>query len=53
LLTGCVTARLHSEDELSSVGRACGLAVGELFQDASEKRLLFLFRVWAPAEESV
>jgi hypothetical protein len=52
-LSGCVTARLHSDDELSSVGRACGLAVGELFQDASEKRLLFLFRVGATAEQRV
>ncbi len=45
LLAGCVTARLHSEEELATVGRECGLAMGELFQDESEKRLLFLFRV--------
>ncbi len=45
LLCGCVTARMHSEAELSAVGRDCGLALGELFQDESEKRLLFLFRV--------
>ena len=44
-LSGCVTARLHSEEELATVGRDCGLALGELFQDESEKRLLFLFRV--------
>ena len=44
-LSGCVTARLHSEEELATVGRDCGLALGELFQDQSEKRLLFLFRV--------
>ena len=45
LLSGCVTARLHSDEELATVGRDCGLALGELFQDESEKRLLFLFRV--------
>ena len=44
LLSGCVTARLHSEAELSVVGRDCGVALGELFQDESEKRLLFLFK---------
>ena len=44
-LAGCVTARLHSEAELATVGRQCGLAHGELFQDESEKRLLFLFKV--------
>jgi hypothetical protein len=44
LLSGCVTARLHSEAELAGVGRDCGVALGELFQDQSEKRLLFLFK---------
>lgn len=49
-LSGCVTARFHSEEELASVGRDCGLALGELFQDESEKRLLFMFRI-APTVE--
>jgi len=44
LLTACVTARMHTEAELGSVGESCGLALGELFQDESEKRLVFLFR---------
>ena len=44
LLSGCVTARLHSETELNGIGEQCGLALGELFQDESEKRLVFLFR---------
>ena len=35
---------MHSEAELNDVGRTCGIALGELFQDESEKRLLFLFR---------
>jgi hypothetical protein len=43
-LPGCVTARMHSEAELNDVGQNCGLALGELFQDESEKRLVFLFR---------
>jgi hypothetical protein len=51
VLSGCATARMHSEAELNSVGRICGLALGELFQDESEKRLLFLFRVEPTAQE--
>ena len=51
LLSGCVTARLHSEAELADVGRDCGLALGELFQDQSEKRLLFMFRIEPTAEQ--
>jgi hypothetical protein len=50
-LSGCVTARMHSETELNSVGHQCGLALGELFQDESEKRLLFMMRGGATAEE--
>ena len=48
-LSGCATARMHSQAEINSVTQQCGLALGELFQDESEKRLLFLFRV-APTE---
>jgi hypothetical protein len=44
LLCACATARLHSVEEINSVGRGCGVALGELFQDQSEKRLLFLMR---------
>jgi hypothetical protein len=44
LLSACVTARMHTQAELNDVGQNCGLALGELFQDESEKRLLFLFR---------
>jgi hypothetical protein len=35
---------MHSDAELNVVGEQCGLALGELFQDESEKRLVFLFR---------
>ena len=50
-LAGCATARFHSEEELATVGRDCGLALGELFQDESEKRLLFLFRISPTPEQ--
>ena len=43
-LSACVTARMHTQAELNSVTQQCGLALGELFQDESEKRLVFLFR---------
>ena len=42
---------MHSQAEINSVTAQCGLAAGELFQDESEKRLLFLFRVRPTAEE--
>ena len=50
-LTACVTARLHSQTELNGIGQQCGLALGELFQDESEKRLVFLFRADASPHE--
>ena len=50
-ITGCVTARMHTQAELNGVTRQCGLALGELFQDESEKKLLFMIRHGATAEE--
>ena len=53
-LSACATippARLHSTDELNAVALRCGLALGELFQDESEKRLLFLFKPASSAQE--
>ena len=50
-LSGCVTARMHTEAELNGVTRQCGLALGELFQDESEKRLLFMIRNGATPQE--
>ena len=49
-LSGCVTARMHSEAELSAAGRACGLSEGELVQETELKKVLFLYRV-APTRE--
>ncbi|MFL6856982.1 MAG: hypothetical protein ACJ8EB_03635 [Allosphingosinicella sp.] len=45
--------RLYSEAELSTVGRACRLAEGELLQEAEEPQLLFLFRPGATPQERV
>jgi hypothetical protein len=50
-LSACATARLHSVEEINSVGQSCGVAIGEVFQDESEKRLLFLMRPNATQEQ--
>ena len=52
-LSACAAtqARLHTQTELNDVGRNCGLALGELFQDESEKRLVFLFKPGATVEQ--
>ena len=45
MLAACATtARMHTQDQLNSVALGCGLALGELIQDESEKRLLLLVR---------
>ena len=44
LPSACATAQMHSEEQLNAVAQNCGLSVGEVMQDASEKRLLFLMR---------
>ena len=42
-LSACVTpARMHTEAQLNDVALGCGLALGELIQDESEKKLLLL-----------
>jgi hypothetical protein len=42
-LSACATpARMHDEAQLNRVALGCGLALGELIQDESEKRLLLL-----------
>ena len=50
-LAGCVTARMHTQAELNGITQQCGLALGELFQDESEKRLVFLFRPGSSPQE--
>ncbi|HEX6783574.1 MAG TPA: hypothetical protein VF098_02815 [Sphingomicrobium sp.] len=45
LLSACATpARMHTEAQLNDVALGCGLALGELIQDDSEKRLLIALR---------
>jgi hypothetical protein len=42
-LSACATpARIHDEAQLNRVALGCGLALGELIQDQSEKRLVLL-----------
>jgi hypothetical protein len=43
-LSACATARMHSEAQLNDVALGCGLSLGELIQDDSEKRLLLTMR---------
>ena len=44
-LSACATtARMHSTTQLNDVAVRCGLALGELIQDESEKRLLLSIR---------
>ena len=37
MLSGCVTARMHSPEELNVVANECGLALGQVAQDEEEK----------------
>jgi len=50
-LSACATARMHSVAEINSVGQRCGLALGEVFQDEAEKKLLFVVRPGAEPEQ--
>ena len=44
-LGACATpAVMHSEAQLNNVALGCGLALGELIQDESEKKLLLAIR---------
>jgi hypothetical protein len=44
-LSACATpARMHTDAQLNDVALGCGLALGELIQDDSEKRLLLTIR---------
>jgi hypothetical protein len=52
LLSGCATTRLYSAEELSAVGRACGVAAGEVVQEPDEPRILFLYTV-GPSKEQL
>ena len=44
-LSACATpARMHDDATLNQVATGCGLALGELVQDESEKKLLLAVR---------
>lgn len=42
---------MHDEAQLNEVAIGCGLAMGELMQDDSEKRLLLMIRQNASPEQ--
>lgn len=54
-VSACATTptapRMHSVQELGVVAQGCGLALGEVVQEAEEPRLLFLFAAAASARE--
>jgi hypothetical protein len=53
-LSACTTpARMHTDAQLNSVATACGLALGELIQDESEKKLLLTVHQDPSAEQRV
>jgi hypothetical protein len=44
---------MHTEAQLNEVATGCGLALGELIQDDSEKRLLLMIHQDASAQQRV
>ena len=53
-LSACaIPARMHTEAQLNEVALGCGLAMGELIQDDSQKRLLLMIHQHASAEQRV
>jgi hypothetical protein len=53
-VSACATpARMHTEAQLNRVATGCGLALGEIIQDESEKKLLLTIRQDASAEQRV
>jgi len=50
-LSACAAAQMHTDDQLNAVAQSCGLSFGEVMQDATEKRLLFLVRSEPSAEQ--
>ncbi len=52
-VTGCATARMHTEAELNTAATACGFALGQFAQDEEEKRLLFIMETNPSAAKQV
>ena len=44
-LSACATPRMHTQDELNSATRQCGLALGQLIQDEEAKQMLIVMRI--------
>ena len=44
---------MHDEAQLNTVALGCGLALGELIQDESEKKLLLMIRQAPSAEQRI
>ncbi len=44
-LAGCVNTRVYSDQELAAASLSCGVAQGELVQEAEYPRILFLLAV--------
>ena len=54
VLSACATqARMHDNAQLNQVAVGCGLALGELIQDESEKTLLLMIRQDPSPEQRV
>ena len=54
VLSACATpARMHDEAQLNTIALGCGLALGELIQDESEKKLLLMVRQDPSVEQRV
>jgi hypothetical protein len=53
-LWACATpAQMHTEAQLNDVATGCGLALGELIQDESEKKLLLTVHQGATPQQRV
>ena len=51
-LSGCATPpRMHTDAQLNQIATGCGLALGELIQDESQKKLLLMIRQDATQEQ--
>ena len=53
-LSACATpAQMHTQDQLNMVATGCGLALGELIRDETEKKILIALRSNASDEQRI
>jgi hypothetical protein len=50
-LSACVSHRVYSEQELALVAQRCGVAAGEVIQEADYPRFLFLYAIGPTREQ--